>query len=136
MDAERPVGIPTRSVGTRTSEIHLLFIICLFEFARVYIMNKKLPQIIGEISLDAIIRIDVSLEGAWNSNLATIWSRKDGFTGFNGISRSHAVFKPSLELYFDCSWVGIHCFNRKGGHFVFDEELAAAIIDYIENRFG
>ena len=46
----------------------------------------------------------------------------------------HEVLKPSVELYFDNSWVGMHCFKRIDNMNVFDKELALRIIDYVEAR--
>lgn len=99
-------------------------------------MNQKsnIPKIVKEISLHDIDRIDVSLEGDWSPNVVTVWSRKKGFFGFSGITCSHPTFKPSLELYFKNSWLGIHCFRKAGDQNVFDEEFALDIVKYIEKR--
>jgi len=53
---------------------------------------------------------------------------------FSKVSRSHHTFKPSLELYFENAWLGIHCFNRINGSNVFDEEFINQVIDYIETN--
>lgn len=96
--------------------------------------ERDLPKILKEIPLDNLFRIDVALEGDWSQTVVTIWTREKGLLGFSRITRSHSIFKPSLELYFENSWVGIHCFKRIENQNVFDEPLALKIIDYIENR--
>jgi hypothetical protein len=91
-------------------------------------IEQPLPKLLEEISLTNLHRIDVALEGDWSSTVVTVWTRKNRFLGF------HEVFKPSVELYFDNSWVGIHCFKRVDNMNVFDKELALRIIDYVETR--
>jgi hypothetical protein len=99
-------------------------------------MKKEilLPKLLEEISLTNLHRIDVALEGDWSSTLVTMWTIKDRFLEFSEDQMSHEVFKPSVELYFDNSWVGIHCFKRIKNMNVFDKELALEIIDYVEAR--
>jgi hypothetical protein len=94
--------------------------------------NKNIPLIIREISLKGIQRVLAAHEGNWNPTMVTVWARDEGALGFSTVTRYHPIFKPSLELYFEDTWLGIHCFNRIGGENVFDEEFAVKIIDYIE----
>ena len=96
--------------------------------------TKEIPLIVREISLDKIQRIDLALEGNWSPTVVTVWSREQGVIGFADAILTHPDNKPSLELYFEDSWLGIHCFNRIDGQNVFDEEFATRIIEYIESR--
>ena len=97
-------------------------------------MNDQtpLPEIIREISLDTLLRIDVALEGNWSATVVTVWSRDRGSIGCEDVVHTHESFKPSLELYFDGSWLGLHCLTRIGGKNVFDESFATRVIAYVE----
>jgi hypothetical protein len=64
--------------------------------------------LIKKIPLKCIKRIDIALEGNWNPTVTTVWTRKDGFVGFSKVRKQHIKYKPSIELYFDDCWVGIH----------------------------
>ena len=92
-----------------------------------------IPLIIHEISMKTIQRIDVALEGDWSPTVVTVWSPEQGSTGFSEVTGLHSENKPSLELYFKDSWIGIHCFNRINGKNVFDEAFARRIIEYVES---
>jgi hypothetical protein len=94
--------------------------------------SHGLPEILTEISLERLIRIDAGLEGDWSPTVVTVWSSDDGLVGFEAVADRHPVFKPSLELYFDGAWIGVHCFRRVGDENVFDEELARDVIGYVE----
>ncbi len=96
--------------------------------------SKEIQSIIREISLDTIQRIDLALEGDWNPTVVTVWTRDQGELGFAKVTRSHPTNKPSLELYFTDTWLGIHCCTRTAGQNVFDEEFASRIIDYVESK--
>ncbi len=96
--------------------------------------HKEMPLIVREISLDGIRRVDVALEGDWSPTVITVWTRDRGRSDFSAVVRSHKTFKPSLELYFEGAWVGIHCFNRVDGENVFDEELATKVLEFVECR--
>jgi hypothetical protein len=97
-------------------------------------IERTLPKVLEEITLTDLNRIDVALEGDWSSTVSTVWKREDRFLGFSGVATSHKVFKPSIELYFGNYWVGIHCFKSLDGKYVFDDQLALAIIDYVEAK--
>jgi len=97
-------------------------------------MNKNVPTIIKKISLKNLIRIDAALEGNWNPTTTAIWTRKNGFIGFSKAKKSHRVFKPSIELYFKDSWIGIRCFKRIKNKNVFNEKLAMSIINFVEDK--
>lgn len=94
--------------------------------------QSKLPNVVKEINLQAILRVDYSMEGNWNHNLKVIWSKKEGFLGYEGINTAHEIHKPCVELYFDGYWLGIHCYKVIDGKNVFDQEKADLIIEYIE----
>ena len=96
--------------------------------------DKPIPKIIEEISLNELNKIDVALEGDWSSTVVTIWTCEKGFQGFSEVARSHERFKPSLELYFDGMWVGLHCFNRVDNENVFDEQLAMKVVEYVDQH--
>jgi len=95
---------------------------------------NDIPNLVKSIPLDGILRIDVALEGDWNPSVVTVWSRKAGFNGFSEIIESHPNYKPSLELYFQDMWLGIHCFNRTNGKNVFNKDFASQIIEYVEHK--
>jgi hypothetical protein len=89
---------------------------------------------IREISLDGIQKVVAALEGDWNPTMVTVWTRDRGALGFSAVTRTHPTFKPGLELYFEDTWLGIHCFNRSNGKNVFDEEFAVELLEYIETK--
>jgi len=93
-------------------------------------LKSDLPQILNHISLRDLKRIDVALEGNWNPTVATVWSKDKGFLGFSGVVKSHPKYKPSVELYFDHIWIGIHCYRELDKQYVFDENLALRIIEF------
>ena len=97
-------------------------------------MSSKpiLPNVLKEINLYGIIRLDYSMEGNWNDNLKVLWTREDGFLGYEGITESHETYNPCLELYFDGYFLGIKCFNRIENKNVVDKEMIELIIKYIE----
>jgi len=98
--------------------------------------SRTIPLIIHEISMNTIQRIDVALEGDWSPTVVTVWSREQGLIGFSEVTRSHPEHKPSLELYFKDSWLGIHCFTDIDGQNVFDEEFSTRIIEYVERKLS
>lgn len=93
---------------------------------------KNIPDVVKKIHLGDLLRIDVALEGNWSPTVATVWTRDNGFIDFLKVKKSHKVFKPSIELYFEDFWIGIHCFERIGNKNIFDEKLAMNIIDFID----
>ena len=97
-------------------------------------MIETVRALIVGIPLQHIMRIDAGLEGNWSGSVVTVWTRNQGMVGFERVARSHATHKPSLELYFDGTWVGIHCFKTRTGQNVFDEELATELIALIAAR--
>jgi len=98
-------------------------------------IQKDIPSILGEIALKKIQRIDAALEGDWNATLVTVWTRDKGLIDFSDVIWVHPRFKPSLEMYFEGAWLGLHCFNRIKGENVFDEKFARQIISYVESKF-
>lgn len=98
-------------------------------------VGREIPNILSKISFDNIIRVDVALEGDWSKTVVPVWTKEDGFLGFDKVSKSHEKFKPSIEIYFPGYWIGIHCFSKLEGKNAFDEKLAKDIIDYIEQNF-
>ena len=96
--------------------------------------ENKYQKILSAISLHGLQRIDAALEGNWNPTVTTIWTRERGFIGFDRIIRADPKLKPSLELYFENHWIGLHCYKEIDRQNVFDETLAEQIIEYIEKR--
>jgi len=94
--------------------------------------SNDIPKILKHTPLGGILRIDVALEGNWSPTVVTVWSSDSGYIGFSKVIKSHPSFKPSLELYFQGAWLGIHCYTREKGKNVFDEYFARKIIDYVE----
>jgi hypothetical protein len=99
-------------------------------------MNDECPEFLAGISITGITRIDVALEGDWNATVKTVWTRDRGFLGFTDIHRSHPNFRPSIELYFDDHWIGIHCYQRRGNLYHFDENYALRIINHVSKETG
>ncbi len=99
-------------------------------------MKPNVYNLLNSISLDGIKRIDVSLEGDWSDSVTTVWARNRGFPGFERVRRSHEKHRPSLEFYFDGSWVGVHCCNSENDHNVFNEKLARELLDFVESRLN
>jgi hypothetical protein len=96
--------------------------------------SRALPRILTGISLDYLVRVDAALEGDWNATVVTVWTRADGLVGFESVTTSHPTFKPSLEIYFEDGWLGIHCYDRVDERNVFDEQMARHLIHHIEAR--
>ena len=94
----------------------------------------RLPEIVSTISLSGIIRIDAGLEGDWSGTVVPVWTRDEGLIGFDRVARSHPEHRPSLELYYDGAWVGIHCFQREGDRNIFDEDLARAVVRWVDSN--
>jgi hypothetical protein len=94
---------------------------------------NEIPEILQDIPLERLKRIDLALEGDWNKTVIEVWQRKTGFLGWRQKTLNHPEFKPSLELYFQDSWVGIHCFKRTEDLNVFDWEKGEKIIQFIED---
>ncbi|PTM02348.1 MAG: hypothetical protein DA407_15235 [Bacteroidetes bacterium] len=82
------------------------------------------------------IRQNLLSEGNWNENLKILWTRKDGFLGYDGITEAHETNNPCIELYFDGYFLGIKCFKRIENQNVVDKEMIELIIKYIEFAIG
>jgi len=95
-------------------------------------MESKIHEYVRAIPTDNILRIDIGLEGDWSSTAVTVWTRENGLLGFDEVTRSHAINKPSIEFYYGDSWLGIHCFQRNEKKNLFYEELARKLIQLIE----
>lgn len=82
---------------------------------------------IGRLPLGSLDRIDVALEGSWSETVRTVWRPGDAAPDL-GSPLSHPSLVPSLELYWDGAWLGLHCYRRAGELNVLDEELARAMV--------
>jgi hypothetical protein len=96
--------------------------------------HKNIPLIVREIPVDGIQKVFAALEGDWNSTMVTIWTRDKGLLGFSKVTRTHSTFKPSIELYLEDTWLGIHCYKKINGKNVFDEEFAINLLEYLETK--
>lgn len=92
----------------------------------------ELMPLLSACDLHCLTRIDVGLEGDWSPTARAVWTREDGTLSLGGIVREHATLKPSLELYFDDGWIGIHCYRRVESSIVLDEDLLRKVIDQVE----
>jgi len=90
--------------------------------------EPALPRILETVPLGAIERITASLEGNWSPHAVEIWRREPEGLDLSAVVRRHAIYRPSLELHLARAWIGVPCFVRSDGHYVFDEELARAIV--------
>ena len=95
---------------------------------------RDLPSIVKEVSLRDIQRIDMALEGDWNTTVVCVWRRENGFAGFGNVVRKHQNLKPSMELYFVDTWVGLHCYKKSENMNVLDEEYAMSIISFVASK--
>ena len=90
--------------------------------------SQELLNLVKEMPIRDMKRIDVALEGNWNPTVTAVWSRERGFIGFGKVKKEHSKYKPSIELYFDDYWIGIHCYKRIKNKNIFDQEFALKII--------
>ncbi len=95
-------------------------------------MESNVLKLVQSIPRNNVLRIDIGMEGDWSSTVVTVWTRENGILGFDKVVRSHLTNKPSLELYYDGVWLGIHCFQREKEVNYFDEELAREIVQCVE----
>lgn len=96
--------------------------------------ENDIPEIVKNQSYSGLSRIDVGMEGNWNPTVTTVWERSKGLIGFDKVARKHLEYKPSLELYYEDGWIGVHCHRNEKDQHEFDEILALRIIQYIESR--
>jgi hypothetical protein len=100
--------------------------------------NRKvrlaMSGILDGVPLDGILRIDAALEGNWSGTVVTVWRRGQIEPDFSQVVLEHPEYHPSLELYFEGRWVGVHCFRREGDQNRFDQEKARALVNEIIDR--
>lgn len=89
------------------------------------------PSWLTGVAVADIVRIDAGLEGDWSGTVTPIWTRADGFVGFPDGGLRHARFRPSLELYFEGGWIGIHCYRVVDGYCILDEERARTVVEHV-----
>lgn len=90
--------------------------------------------ILDGVALDGILRIDAALEGDWSGTVVTVWRPGEMEPDFSQVVLEHPEYHPSLELYFEGRWVGVHCFRREGDQNRFDEEKARALVKEVVER--
>lgn len=96
----------------------------------------SLHDVVASAPLGRIRRLDLGLEGDWSATATTIWDRDRGLIGIPETPYSHPHHRPSLELYYDGAWVGMHCFRRERELNVLDEALARSVIAWIESSLA
>ena len=99
----------------------------------IYGVEMRIDEVIQTLPKDELTRIDVGLEGDWSGTVVTVWSRDIGLIGFDGVTKEHKEFKPSIELYYEDSWLGFHCYSRIDDMNVFDERAAMQAISLVES---
>ncbi len=83
-------------------------------------MGDSIWQMIAALPLDQVSRVDVAFEGDWNSAVKTVWTRQGGWTGDWPLVVEHPQYPPSVELYFESSWMGFRCYVEREGIKVLD----------------
>jgi len=91
-----------------------------------------LPALLSACPLADLTRIDVGLEGNWSPTVTTVWTRESGRLVLSEVVREHECFKPSLELYFEDGWIGLHCFRRTANVNVLDEARLLRVVRDVE----
>ena len=93
-----------------------------------------LPAWLPESVLEHVRRIDLGVEGAWSQSVRCVWTREGTAAGtLEGLPAGPGL-RPSLELYMDGGWVGVHCARREGGVQVLDADLAREWIRLVAER--
>ncbi len=59
-----------------------------------------IPPWLETFAADLVDCIELGLEGDWSATVRTVWSRDQGFLGFDGPATEHTDFRPALELYY------------------------------------
>ena len=88
--------------------------------------------LLSACQLGDLKRIDVGLEGDWSPTVEVFWTREAGVLNRSDIVLQHVSYKPSLEVYFENGWIGLHCFRRAAGRNVLDRALLQRIVDAVE----
>jgi hypothetical protein len=96
----------------------------------------KIPAILEHIDYSLLHRIDLALEGNWNATVKVIWTKEKGMIPYDFEDLQHEWMKPSIELYFEREWIGIHCYRRIDNQNVYDAEYAGKIINYINKNIA
>ena len=83
-------------------------------------------------AMEHVVRIDVGLEGAWSESVRPVWDAERGPLPIPSELPGGPGLVPSLELYFDGGWIGIHCYRRVDGAMALDREAVAEWVREIE----
>ncbi len=105
-------------------------------FARGHSPAAAFHEILRDVSLQAIRRIDLGLEGDWSGSVVPIWTAEEGFLGLDGAIRSHPDRRPALELYFDGAWIGLHCCTVQDGVHQLDEAFVTGMVEFVERTLA
>ena len=98
--------------------------------------EQRVREMLDDLSLDDLVRIDAGLEGDWSDTVVTIWTRQDGLIGFGSAPASHSEHFPSVELIFRAHWLGMRCYVRHAGLNELDERMAMTVIELVERRLA
>lgn len=98
--------------------------------------EQRVREMLDDLSLDDLVRIDAGLEGDWSDTVVTIWTRQDGLIGFGSCPASHSEHFPSVELIFPAHWLGMRCYVRHAGLNELDERMAMTVIELVERRLA
>jgi hypothetical protein len=97
---------------------------------------KSIPPWVWDVPMEQVIRADAGLEGNWSETVRQVWSQSTGFAGFEQVVASHPGYRPALELCLSDGWIGIPCFQVRGGQNLLDEAKARLLIECVESRQG
>ena len=64
--------------------------------------------------------------------MVPIWLRSAGRLDADPVTTRHPRFRPSLELYFEGAWVGLHCYREEQDGLVLDEERMEEVLRWVE----
>lgn len=99
-------------------------------------LHGTVGSLLFRLSLAGLQRIDAGLEGAWSETASPIWHAGRRGARLRDVPKSHARYRPSLELVFRQHWVGLHCYRPLDDRYVFDEDLARAVVRYVDLVLG
>ena len=96
-------------------------------------MSEELFDVIRKLPLEKVEKIDAGLEANWNATVTTLWTKNDGFLGFDKLEKEHSENKHCVELHFDNGcWFGFLCSDRINDKYVFNEKLVLEIIEMVK----
>ena len=95
-------------------------------------MSEELFDTIRKLPLEKVEKIDAGIESKWNETVTTLWTRSDGFLGFDKLEKN-SDNKHCVELHFDGGcWFGFLCSEKINDRYVFNEKLVLDIIQLVK----